>query len=438
MSKKIFLVISLLIAAAMVLAACAPATEAPTEAPPEATEAPVETEEPKEEEPTKEPTEEPVITEEPEMGLSGTLTLWHAWKENEIESGTEVIAAFQEIYPDVEFDVLYVPFDDLRGKFETAAATGGGPTVLIGAADWGPAFYDALLVADVTEYASDEFLATINPAAMSSVEYKDALIGLPQTLKGVVLFRNTSIIPEAPATFDDLVAASQEATAGDVVGADLEYGFFFSAGHLDGVGGQLMDAEGNPTFNDEKGLEWVGLIQQFPDAGPVENYTDNDVNLFKEGKVGLVIDGTWNAASLQEAIGAENLAVDAWPSPMSGYVQTESIYLSANATGDDAEVGWAFMEFFLSPEAQTLLADTTKAGHIPAIAGVEIDDPLLQQEVAAFAGGAPFPVIPEMGAYWDPLNNALLSVMDQGTDPAEALQAAYDAIVAKVAEIRGE
>ena len=58
----------------------------------------------------------------------------------------KVIAAFQGMYPDVQFDVLYVPFDDLRGKFETAAATGGGPSVLIGAADWGPALFDAELV----------------------------------------------------------------------------------------------------------------------------------------------------------------------------------------------------------------------------------------------------------------------------------------------------
>ena len=54
------------------------------------------------------------------------------------------------------------------------------------------------------------------------------------------------------------------------------------------------------------------------------------------------------------------------------------------------------------------------------------------------AAGTAFPVIPEMGAYWDPVNNALLSVINEGTDPAIALQAAFDAVVAKVAEIRGQ
>ena len=43
-----------------------------------------------------------------------------------------------------------------------------------------------------------------------------------------------------------------------------------------------------------------------------------------------------------------------------------------------------------------------------------------------------------MGAYWTPVNDALLAVVDLGTDPAEALQSAHDAVEAAVAEIRGE
>jgi arabinogalactan oligomer/maltooligosaccharide transport system substrate-binding protein len=331
-----------------------------------------------------------------------------------------------------------VPFDDLRGKFETAAATGGGPSVPIGAADWGPALYDAELVADISDMAAESFLRTINAAAMGAVRYKGALIGLPQTIKGVVMFRNTNLIPEAPASWDDLVAAAQAATEGDIVGADLERGFFFSAAHLNGIGGMLMDRDGNPMFNDDKGVEWLNLLNSFSDAGPAEYYTDNDVNLFKAGNAGIVIDGTWNMAGLAEAIGADNLAIDPWPTygegHLSGYVQTENIYLGTNVEGDDQMAAWKFIEFFLSADAQAILAGV---GHIPAVAGVEITDPLMQQAVTAFEGGAAFPVIPEMGAYWEPMDNALKMVFDEGTDPAEALQTAYDSIVAKIEEIRG-
>ena len=431
MKKTLFSLLAVLVVFSLIVTACGPTAE-PT-AVPEPTEAQVEG-----------PTTAPEVTTPPEEvpteapaapALAGTIGLWHAWKETEIPALNEVIAAFQAQYPDVTFDVLYVPFDDLRGKFETATATGGGPSVLIGAADWGPALYDAELVADVSGMASEEFLRTINPAALGAVKYKGALIGLPQTIKGVVQFRNTAIIADAPATFEDLVAAATAATAGDVVGADLERGFFFSAAHLNSVGGLLMDENGNPLFNDAKGVEWVNLLNSFSEAGPAEYYTDNDVNLFKAGKAGIIMDGTWNTTGLAEAIGAENLAIDPWPTPMSGYVQTENIYLSFNAEGDDQTAAWKFMEFFLSPEAQAML---TAAGHIPAVAGVEVTDPHMAQAVTAFEGGTAFPVIPEMGAYWGPMDTALKSVFDEGADPAAALQQAYNSVTAAIADMRGE
>jgi len=428
--KKVLPLIGILLIASFVLAACQPAATATPETPVAEPTTP-----PAEEEPTA-VVEEPTAV--PEEGLTGTITLWHAWKENEIASLNEVIAGFQALNPNVTFDVLYVPFDDLRGKFETAAGTGGGPTVLIGAADWGPGLYDSMFVADLTPLASEEFLATINPAALGAVQYKDALVGLPQTLKGVLMFRNKSIVAEPATDFDDLVAKATAANTADIQGAALEYGFFFSAAHLDGVGGKLLEANGDPAFNTEKGVEWANLINRFKETGNVFSYSDDDVSLFKAGKAGIIIDGSWNTSSLAESIGAENLAIDLWPAPLSGYVQTENIYLNANATGDDAAAGYAFIEYFLSVEAQTLLADATKAGHVPATLGVEVTDPLLQAATAAFEGGSAFPVIPEMGAYWDPLNNALKKVVDEGIDPVVALQEAYDLVVAKVAEIRGQ
>lgn len=56
--------------------------------------------------------------------------------------------------------------------------------------------------------------------------------------------------------------------------------------------------------------------------------------------------------------------------------------LSGNA-GDDADAGWAFMEHFMSPEAQEILAGV---GHISAITAVEVTDPMMQQAVAVLNG----------------------------------------------------
>jgi arabinogalactan oligomer/maltooligosaccharide transport system substrate-binding protein len=422
MNKKVWSIISLLLVGVMLLAACGGAAE---------TTAPEPTEAVTEEKAADQPTEAPE-----KMGVSGTVSFWHSLKEGEIEGMNKAIAEFQAANPDVTFDVLFVPFEELRGKYETAVATGEGPCVLIGAADWGPSLYNAELVADVSQLASLEFLQGINQAALASVRYKDAIVGLPLGLKGVVLYRNASIVPDAPTSFDDLVAKAQAATSGDVVGANLERGPFFAFGHLNALGGALMTPDGDPQFNDENGVAWLEEINRFTEAGPAEFYTDNDVNLFKAGKAGMIIDGTWNLNDLAAAIGEDNLKIDTWPTGMSGYVQNDNIYLSPNTTGDDQAACWAFMEHVLNPDTQAVIAENN-TGFIPAALGVTVADRLRSEAVSAFEKGVAFPVIPEMGAFWGPMETAMKSVFDESGDPVFALAQAENSVNAAIAEIRG-
>jgi len=225
-----------------------------------------------------------------------------------------------------------------------------------------------------------------------------------------------------------------------VVGADLERGFFFSGAHLDGIGGELMDGEGNPRFNSEKGVEWVELLRLFEEAGPVEYYTDEDLARFEGGQAGLIIDWTRNISRLVEAVGEENLAIDPWPvvgeeGRLSGYVQTENLYLSDGVGGAEREGAWAFMAYVLSAEAQAMLGG---AGQIPAVTGVALANLVLQQAAVALQGGTAFPLVPELGCYWDPMDVALQSVFDTGTDAAAALSQAHNSIVLCIGEMRGE
>lgn len=367
------------------------------------------------------------------------ITLWYPWRNNQAQALEQVIRAFQQRQPGVQFEVLYVPPSDLRAAYETAATAGEPPMILLGAAEWGPSFYDAGWLVDLSTIAPEEFLATVNPAALQAVTYRDALIGLPHTTEGVVLFRNSSLVADAPVTMEDLLVAAQTATQGDVVGAYLERGFFFSAAHLHGLGGQLMDGQGNPLFNGDKGVEWIELLRSFEEAGPVGYYTDGDLERFEGGQAGLIIDWTRNISRLVETMGTENLAIDPWPAVgeegrLSGYVQTENLYLSAAAGEDERAAAWAFLAFFLSPEAQTVLAE---AGHIPAVTGLELANPLLQQAAAALEGGTAFPLIPEMGCYWDPMDAALQSVFEDNADPAAALDQANSSIIRCIDGIRG-
>lgn len=381
-----------------------------------------------------------------EVVTQGTISIWHSWDDPQIPALLRSIDAFGEIYPNVHFDVLYVPSLDLRASFEQVAENGGGPTILIGSADWGPDLFDQGLVVDIQDLVGADLLNTLNPAAVGTTRYGDNMIGLPLNIDGVVLYRNNNIVLGSPATFEELITLAQTNSEGEILGAYLDRSFFMGGGHLNGLGGRLMNPEGDPAFNDEKGLEWIELLKSFEEAGPSDYFTDDDLNLFKEGRVGFIVEGTWKRQELAEAIGESNLSVVTWPihsgGTLSGYVRAENIYLTPRAMDEDQLVSWKFIEFLLSPESQTELAEV---GLIPAINGspanlaagkMNVTDRLIRQAMLALADGTTYAVIPEMSAYTAPMDIALKSVFIEGVDPVEALSTAERTIRMTLAALR--
>lgn len=386
----------------------------------------------------------PVATSEPQptadlvQELPCTISLWHSFDQEEIGSLLDVSSAYEEFQPDVEFDFMFSPHFDLKEKYKEAAQAGGGPAILIGSADWGPELFNDALVGNLANLTDSELLDQINSAALSSVQNSKALMGLPLNVKGVLLFRNANIIPEGPRSAGELMEYVQAATQGEIIGAYLDYGLYFSGGHLEARGGSLMDGEGNPSFNDADGISWMEMLKAFKEAFPVEQNSDNGTNLFREGRVGMVIDDISSTEGLAEAIGEQSLKIDPWPDDMSGYIQSDVIYLNANLSEHDLDCGYAFMEHLLSAEAQELFSNPAKAGFIPAIDEIELSDPLQAQAALAFQSGTPLPVLPEMTVYWEPINIALQSVVEFDADPGEALTLAEQSIVNRLVQLRQE
>lgn len=374
-----------------------------------------------------------------EVIIQGTVTIWHSFNEREMPALEMVINDFSALYPNVYFDVLYVPLENLRTRFEIEAQDGRGPTILLGPADWGPTLYDAGLITALTDLSNSDVLETLNQPALGAARYKNELIGLPYSIKGVVLFRNKIILPDSAANFDNLIYNANAATQGEVLGAMLERSFIFSGAHLEGIGGRLMESNGFPAFNDMKGVEWLDLLIAFEEAGPSDYLSDQDVELFKEGKVGLIIDGTWNMTALASAIGAENLAIDHWPEygdgSLSGYVLPENLYLNSQISGDRLTASKMFMEYLVSEKAQSIFAET---GSIPAMTDIIMTDPitgtLMTKAMSALASGSSYPIAPEMEAYQIPMDMALRSVFSSAVAPFDALQIAEESIIQALSE----
>lgn len=384
--------------------------------------------------PTETATEKPSPTPT-ESVLQGTVTIWHTWDDDELSILLQIIDDFNNLYPEVHFDVLYIPFDDLLERYELSSTQYRAPAILIGPDWWGPRLYDAGTIADLSNLVDESWLDTFNPASLGLVRYHQSLIGLPYSIRGVVIYRNQSIIPTPVEDFEELVTIAQNATTGDKIGAVLERSFFYSGAHLFGLGGNLMDENKQPAFNDDKGLAWLQLLDTFEEAGPTEFNSDYDVELFKENRVGFLIEGTWRRESLLEAVGSENLAIDPWPShkdgQLSGFVQSRNLYLNPRILNESSGAVWKFCKFFLSAEYQLQWADL---GHIPALLELEVEDPLISQAMTALAGGTPYPTIPEMYIYATNMDNLLMSVFLGGVSPELALNEASERIQETLSE----
>jgi ABC-type glycerol-3-phosphate transport system substrate-binding protein len=415
-----------LLLAAWALAGCAASQEAPPPVTPSPSPAPTLTASPA-------PSPTPVV-------VSGVVSLWHSWEDETVPALLRRIAEFQKLYPNVLFDVTYVPSADLRLSYQQAALEGRGPTLLIGEAEWGPDLASQGFVADLTPLAGAETLNLLNPAGVETGRYQGALISLPLQLRGVALYRNARLISSAPTTYEELVSLAQEATEGDRFGAALERSFYFSGGHLFGLGGSLFTLDGAPAFDSPQGLAWVNLLQSFHLAGPAIFGSDEDLALFKEGRAGFILEGTWQRQALAEAIGAAYLSIDPWPlageGSLSGFVQAEAIYLHPRALQEPHSVSWKFLEYLLTPESQQAVADV---GLIPALHGspvnlashqVSIADPLIVQAMQALTGGAAYPSLPEMPAVSAQMDIALRSVFEDSLPANQALQAAGQQIIA--------
>ncbi len=365
-----------------------------------------------------------------------TVTIWHSWNTAETDILQLVIESFKQIYPDVTFTLQFIPLDDLYDTYQEASYLGQGPSLLLGPAAWGPTLYDQQLVTDLTPFIPPNFLSKINPPALASGQYDNALVSLPLSQHGMVMYRNTQLIPAVPATFDALTSSAIAATHAGKVGSYLERGSQFSAAAIIGLGGRLMDTHGYPAFNDSYGLEWFSLLADYHQAGAVTFNTNYDLEMFKRGRVGIIIDGTWNISLLSQAIGATNLAIDPWPTygtgHMSGWVQADSVILNANTTGDNQFAALSFIGYLLEPDVQARLAEI---GHIPSVTSAVPRDALIQQALVAFSNAAPYPVAVEdslVQLYQSELDKAIYSVFSKGVSPSEALLAASNAITTQL------
>jgi maltose-binding protein MalE len=424
MNKKlIFGLMALMMVVGMVAAQCpppatptveptkpvAPPTAAPTTAAPPPTVPPV---------PTKLPTV--------------TLFLWHGWDPAERGVLNQLVTSYIKKYPNIILQVLYTPFDQLKNKFQTAAATGGGPHILIGPHDWLGDFVAADLVQPLDTLAPTDLVKQMNPVSIAADTYKGKLYALPESNKCVALFYNKALLgdKQPPKTTDEMLAMAKDVAPKDGYGLGWDKSFYMSFGYFGAFGAKLFDDSYKCILDQGTGtVDFLTFMKTMKDTKGVTMEGDMGA-LFKQGKIAMTNGGIWALGDFEKALGADKVGVVPLPAaknPAAPYMTVESIYISKRATPDEAKAAMAFIAHVLAPEQGKLFVE--QAGRVPANTAVDIS---AKPNVAAFAlqskAAIPQPSVPEMGAVWGPAGDMINKVLEGKLSPADAVAEAVKLI----------
>lgn len=443
MKTKRFSWFTLLVALAMIVAACggedaADTTTATTTAEETTTTAMQETTTTAAEETTTSAEGEATTTTVPLVRADADLVIWAD------DTRAPAITPFAEQFASengITVAVQELPFGDIRDRLVTAAPAGEGPDVIIGAHDWLGQLVASGVVAplDISAVSGD-----LNEAAVAAFNYEGQNYGLPYAVENIALIRNTDLVPEAPATFEDVVATAQQLTEDGTVSVPLalqENGNgdpFHNYPIVTALGGYVFGLNDDGSYNpDDLGIDSPGALAAADYFGQLA--ADGIVNVdvtydimtesFGSGDAPFAITGPWAL----ENFGDVNYAVEPIPPVQGGearpFIGVQGFMVSSFA--ENALFAQTFvLDFMATEDAQVALfeAGGRPPANTAAFEAVAADDPNIAGFGAAGANGYPMPAIPEMGSVWQAWTDAYQIIFTGGdaqqafTDAAEQIR----------------
>ncbi|WOF23157.1 sugar ABC transporter substrate-binding protein [Microbacterium betulae] len=323
--------------------------------------------------------------EAPDADLSASIT-YGVWDQNQVPAIQENIAAFNELYPDIEVTVNVTPFSEYWTKLQTQASSDTLPDVF-----WmnGP---------NVGLYASNDKIEPITGAVeagdIDPADYPESLVdlytidevsyGVPKDFDTIGIWANAGLfeeagvaLPEGDWTWDEF-----QETAAELSEALADQGAYGAAGGMDGqttyyntvfqAGGTVVDGDvsGYATPESEAGIQfWTDLIAS-GGSPSISQLTDTTADQwFTSGKLAMYWGGSWFRSALVDSAFADDIRV--LPLPV-GEEQATVIHGVANAvsaSSGEKQAAQALQAFLAGEEAQRQQGDA--GAIIPAFDGTQ-------------------------------------------------------------------
>lgn len=359
--------------------------------------------------------------------LRGRVLLWHSFDEADTLVLDKILSKFREIYPDVQVVSAAVPSDELLSRYESTAAQGLGPDLLIGANDWVGKLREDELIKDIGPNQLDtsiylaSAISSLQLSNPSGEEESVALYGLPLSLRPVALYYNTKLVRTPATTLDEWLA---HAADGQQVALNTNFDEAFWG--IQAFGGQLFDESGRVILDQGGFANWLNWLKKAQgEPGMILNRDDPTLReLFIEKKVAYYIGGPEILTSLQEQMGGDVAVapLPAGPHGASGpLLRVEAMMFNPSSSKNQSKLALELAKFLSNTEQSTVLMRET--GRVPANQRVRVDARAFPV-IAGFATQARTAVPPsnwpQMADVRQLGNNTYTEVLQGATDLTEA------------------
>lgn len=372
--------------------------------------------------------------------------------------GTQaLIDGFEKANPNITIKPEGVATADALTRAQTETAAGSPPDVAqIG---WSKvaAAYQALPVVPVqsippaAEWSADTagFSQNLLNAVKSGGQVKAMpyTISIPEIFYNADLFTKAGLDPAKPPTTiaevkTDALAIKSKAKAQGVYFGVVDPGKsdFLTQSLIASNGGHEIGTDGQPQFDQPAAVAALAAMQDLTRSGAQPAVpTTSALSAFAAGKLGMLVESTAVAGSLQKAAtGKFDLRSTGFPSfgsqPAAPTFSGAGLVVLAKDKAHQ-QAAWQFIKYLTSPAGMTII--TSQIGYLPLRPSLATDpkylapffatNKLLSPALAQLDQVTPYQFFPGKGASQAVValqDNAVAPIVLQGADPAKALTAA--------------
>jgi arabinogalactan oligomer / maltooligosaccharide transport system substrate-binding protein len=380
-------------------------------------------------------------------GAGADLVIW---------ADQQPIPALRELTSDFQEDtglrvaVQEVNFDEIRGQLQSAGPAGEGPDLVVGANDWLGELVTNGAIASVELPDEDAF----EDVALEAFTWDGRLYGVPYAIENLALYRNTDLVPEEPATWEEVeetaleLQEQGEVARGLTIPSSREEAPYHYQPLFTALGGYVFGQLEDGTYDEEDvGLDTEGAVaaaerfRGWVAAGLLNPDVDGGIQQeqFGAGEVAFAVSGPW--ALRQDGAGFEETGVPFGVSPIPPlegetarpFVGVQGMMLSAFS--DDPLLAKTFLNEVMAQEPAQLAmfeANRRPPALTSALEQVVDDDPAMAAFGEAGLEGQPLPAVPAMSTVFSALGDAYRLITTGGTPPEQAMEAAATQVRAAV------